>query len=129
MYKYKEKHVKITMGYVAPFRLIILILTQPVSRIYCRLSGIEANINFIVYGLTQSGLETTTYDTRGEHANIEIVIGGNVSIGVKQQSLTHSLIDILRLLTIMNFRWRADDKAYLFSITHLLTHLLIFSVY
>ena len=48
-------------------------------------------------------------------------IAGNVSIGVKQQSLTHSLIDILRLIIIMNFRWRADDKAYIFSITHLLT--------
>ena len=68
--------------HVAPFRLIILILTQPVSRIYCRLSGKEANINFIVFGLTQSGLETTTYDTRGEHANIDIVLSLIASVPI-----------------------------------------------
>jgi len=33
------------------------------------LSGEATNTNFIVYGLTQPALETTTYHTRGEHAN------------------------------------------------------------
>jgi hypothetical protein len=27
------------------------------------------NINFIVFGLTRSGIEATIYYTRGEHAN------------------------------------------------------------
>jgi hypothetical protein len=30
-------------------------------------SGEARNTNFIVFGLTQSGLETTIYRTRGEH--------------------------------------------------------------
>jgi hypothetical protein len=33
------------------------------------LSGEATNTNFIVFGLTQPGLEPTTYSTRGEHAN------------------------------------------------------------
>jgi hypothetical protein len=33
------------------------------------LSGEATNINFIVFGLTRSGLEPTIYHTRGEHAN------------------------------------------------------------
>ena len=32
-------------------------------------SGETANTNFIVFGLTQSGLEPTIYLTQGEHAN------------------------------------------------------------
>ena len=31
--------------------------------------GEATNINFIVFGLTRSGLEPTTYRTQGEHAN------------------------------------------------------------
>jgi hypothetical protein len=57
--------------YVAPVRHIILILSQPVfalSSYCCMLSGEAANINFIVFGLTQLGLEHTIYCTRGEHA-------------------------------------------------------------
>jgi len=33
------------------------------------LSGEAANTNFIIFGLTHSGLESTIYRTRGEHAN------------------------------------------------------------
>jgi hypothetical protein len=33
------------------------------------LSGEATNTNFIVFGLTRSGLEPTIYRTRGEHAN------------------------------------------------------------
>jgi len=33
------------------------------------LSGEATNTNFIVIGLTRSGLESTIYHTRGEHAN------------------------------------------------------------
>jgi hypothetical protein len=33
------------------------------------LSGEATNTNFIVFGLTRSGLEPTIYCTRGEHAN------------------------------------------------------------
>jgi hypothetical protein len=33
------------------------------------LSGEATNTNFIVFGLTPSGLEPTVYRTRGEHAN------------------------------------------------------------
>jgi hypothetical protein len=33
------------------------------------LSGEATNTNFIVFGLTQLGLESTIYRTRGEHAN------------------------------------------------------------
>jgi hypothetical protein len=32
-------------------------------------SGEATNTNFIVFGLTRSGLESTIYRTRGEHAN------------------------------------------------------------
>jgi hypothetical protein len=35
----------------------------------CVRSGEARNINFIVSGLTRSGLEPTNYHTRGEHAN------------------------------------------------------------
>jgi hypothetical protein len=31
--------------------------------------GEAADTNFIVFGLTRPGLETTIYSTRGEHAN------------------------------------------------------------
>jgi len=33
------------------------------------LSGEATNTNFIVFGLTRSGIEPTTYCTRGEHTN------------------------------------------------------------
>ena len=33
------------------------------------LCGEATNTNFIVFGLTQSGLEPTIYHSRGEHAN------------------------------------------------------------
>jgi len=33
------------------------------------LSGEEANTNFIVFGLTQLGLEFTTYNNQGDQAN------------------------------------------------------------
>jgi hypothetical protein len=33
------------------------------------LSGEAANTNFIVFGLTQLGLELTIYCTQGEHTN------------------------------------------------------------
>ena len=34
----------------------------------CVLSGEVTNTNFIVFGLTRSGLEPTIYRTRGDHA-------------------------------------------------------------
>jgi hypothetical protein len=52
--------------HVAPFRHIILIPSQPVFALSpkcCVVSGEAANINFIVFGLTWSGLEHTIYDT------------------------------------------------------------------
>ena len=58
--------------HVAPLRHIILISSQPVFDISpwcCVLSGEATNTNFIVFGLTQPGLEPTIYRTRGEHAN------------------------------------------------------------
>jgi len=61
-----------TGRHVAPLGHIILIPRQPVFALspYCRvLSGEAGNFNFIVFGLTTSGLEPTIYHTRGEHAN------------------------------------------------------------
>ena len=58
--------------HVAPLGHIILIPSQPVfvlSPQCCVLSGEATNTNFIVFGLTLSGLEPTIYRTRGEHAN------------------------------------------------------------
>jgi hypothetical protein len=49
--------------HVAPLRHIILNPSQPVF-------AVEAtNTNFIAFGLTQSGLETTIYRTRDKQAN------------------------------------------------------------
>jgi hypothetical protein len=51
---------------------IILIPSQPVfglSPYCCVLSGEVTNTNFIVFGLTQSGLEPKITRTQGEHAN------------------------------------------------------------
>ena len=51
---------------------IILIPSQPIfalSSYCCVLSGEATNTNFIVFGLTRSGLEPMIYRTRGEHAN------------------------------------------------------------
>jgi hypothetical protein len=50
---------------------IILIPIQPVFALspYCYvLSGEATKTNFIVFDLTQSGLEATIYHTRGGHA-------------------------------------------------------------
>ena len=54
-----------------PLRHIILIPSQPVFALspYCVLSGEATNTNFIVFGLSRSGLEPTIYRTRREHAN------------------------------------------------------------
>jgi hypothetical protein len=43
----------------------ISVLSDPTSL----LSGEATNINFIVFGLTSSGLGSTIYRTRGEHGN------------------------------------------------------------
>ena len=53
--------------HVTPPGHIILILSQPVfalSPSCCVLSGEARDTNFIVFGLTRSGLETTIYRTR-----------------------------------------------------------------
>jgi hypothetical protein len=53
-------------------RHIILILNQPVLALSpqcCLLSREATNTNFIVFALTWSGLEPTTYHTWSEHAN------------------------------------------------------------
>ena len=57
--------------HVVPLGHTILILSQPVFALSpqcCVLSGEGTNAN-IVFGLTLTGLEPTTYHTRGEHAN------------------------------------------------------------
>ena len=51
---------------------IIKIQSQPVFALthsYVVLSGEATNTNFIVFGLTRLSLKTTTYHTRGKHAN------------------------------------------------------------
>jgi len=51
---------------------IILIPSQPLFALCsycCVLRGEAIHTNFIVFGLTRPGLETTIYRTRGEHAN------------------------------------------------------------
>jgi hypothetical protein len=51
---------------------IILIPGQTVfviSPLCCVLRGEATNTNFIVFGLTLSGLESTIYRPQGEHAN------------------------------------------------------------
>jgi hypothetical protein len=53
----------VTGRHVAPLWHIILILNQSVF------SGEATNSNFIIFGLTRSGLEPTMYCTRGEHVN------------------------------------------------------------
>ena len=58
--------------HVTPLGNIMLIPTQPVFALSpecCVLSGEATNTNFIVFGLTQSGLEPMIYRTRGEHTN------------------------------------------------------------
>jgi hypothetical protein len=58
--------------HVAPLEHIILIPNQPVFALSPEcymLSGEATNTNFIVFGLTQLGLEPMIYCTRGEHAN------------------------------------------------------------
>ena len=52
-----------TGRHVAPLGHIILILNQSVF------SGEATNSNFIIFGLTRSGLEPTMYCTRGEHVD------------------------------------------------------------
>ena len=50
----------------------ILILSQSIivlSPEYCVLSGDATSTNFIVFGVTLSGLEPTIYFTRDAHAN------------------------------------------------------------
>ena len=57
---------------VVPLGHIILIPSQPVfalSPLCWVLSGEATNANFIVFGLTWSGLDLTIYRSRGEHAN------------------------------------------------------------
>ena len=57
--------------HVAPLWHIILITSQPVFALSpecCVLNGEATNTNFIVFGLTQPGLEPAIYRT-GEHAN------------------------------------------------------------
>ena len=57
---------------VAPLGHIILIPSQPIFALFpwcCVLSGEGTHTNFIVFGLTGSGMEPTIYHTRGEHAN------------------------------------------------------------
>jgi hypothetical protein len=58
--------------HVAPLRNIILIPSQRVFALApecCLLSGEATNTNFIVFGLTRSGLEPMIYRTLGEHTN------------------------------------------------------------
>jgi hypothetical protein len=61
-----------TMRHAAPLGHISLILSQPVfalSPLCCLLWGEATNTNFIVSGLTRSGIEPMIYHTQGEQAN------------------------------------------------------------
>jgi hypothetical protein len=57
------------------------------------LSGEATNTNFIVFGLTRPGLESTIYRTRGEHAN-------------------HYATDAVLLLNVMCLVEKYEDKLY-----------------
>ena len=60
------------MFIVTPLGHIILIRIQPAfahSLQCCMLGGEATNYQFVVFRLTQSGLEPTIYCTQGEHAN------------------------------------------------------------
>jgi hypothetical protein len=52
------------------------------------LSGETTNTNFIVFGLTQPGLEPTIYCTQGEHANQYATNAINVLLGFVVSSST-----------------------------------------
>jgi hypothetical protein len=70
---YHASSLKQSAGrHVAPLEHIILIPNQPVFTLSPEcymLSGEATNKNFIVFALTQLGLEPMIYCTRGEHAN------------------------------------------------------------
>jgi cobalamin biosynthesis protein CbiD len=54
------------------------------------LSGEATNTNFIVLGLTRLGLKPMIYHTQGKHANHYAT-----KIGIKQQSLTHPMSNMI----------------------------------
>jgi hypothetical protein len=56
--------------HVAPLGRIILIPRQLIFALTCCvLRGEAANVNLIVFGVAQLGLEHTIYRSRGEHTN------------------------------------------------------------
>ena len=57
--------------YVTPLGHIILILNQPVLLLLLNTACLvdKHNINFIVFGFTQSGIKPMIYRTWGKHAN------------------------------------------------------------
>ena len=58
--------------HVAPLRHIYIIPSQPIFALTpkcCVLSGAAVNTNFIVFGLTQPGLERMIYQTQNNHTN------------------------------------------------------------
>ena len=71
-YSYTSLKQQSAVRHVTPLRHIIIIPSQPVfplSPLCCMLSGEGTNTNFIVFDLTQSGLEPNIYRTQGKHAN------------------------------------------------------------
>ena len=80
--------------HVAPLGHIILIPGQPVFALSpecCVLSGEATNTNFLVFGLTLSGLESTIYRTRGGHANHYAT------------DVVHPLFEIVLLLSVLQW--------------------------
>jgi hypothetical protein len=56
-------------NFVKLFKLAQLTIEYLLVCLFCVLSGEATNTNFLVFGLTRSGLKLTIYCTRGEHAN------------------------------------------------------------
>ena len=72
-YSVSSQKQQFTVKHVAPPGHIILIPSQPVFTLtfyFCMLCGEVTNTTFIVFGLTQPGLEPMMiYHTQGERAN------------------------------------------------------------
>ena len=84
--------------HVTPLGHIILIPSQPVfalSSECCMLTREETNTNFIVFGLTQSGLEPTIYRTRFEHANHYTTDAVNYCMQIGRVDCSNSFITLL----------------------------------
>ena len=74
-------------------------------------SGESTNTNFIVFGLTRSGLEPTIYRTRGEHANHDAT--GAVNYAWKLHTVKHTYIIQNKVSQgVISSRKSKKDKQY-----------------